>query len=277
MVIRPVVAAANKHKRRGSRLLVRLHRFEATGPFPAQVRIGTVDQVICVNEHFARHCREAFAWPAHKVTAVPVAVDAAQLDRPKLEGADHHLGMIGIVPALKRLDLALDILEDLRRKDDSYLLFIKSWLPWDHGWWVWRDPQQRQYYTDVLRRIQRSPLLRDAVVFDEPGPDVPAWLRRVGFILSTSDVEGFHTSVAEGMASGAVPVLRNWPGAETVYDARWVHADSEQMAAAVAALRGRAWQRAGAAAHAAAQSFGRQAVQADWRTLLTANLPAAVP
>jgi glycosyltransferase involved in cell wall biosynthesis len=265
----------SKHKRRGSRLLVRLHRFEATGPFPAQVRIGAVDQVICVNEHFARHCREVFGWPAHKVTAVPVAVDTAQLDRPKFEGADHHLGMIGIVPALKRLDLALDILENLRREDDSYLLFIKSWLPWDHGWWVWRDPQQRRYYTDVLRRIQRSSLLREAVVFDEPGPDVPAWLRRVGFVLSTSDVEGFHTSLAEGMASGAVPVLRNWPGAETVYDARWIHADPEQMAAAVAALSGPAWQRAGTAAREAAQSFSRQAVQAAWRALLTANLPAA--
>jgi len=104
---------------------------------------------------------------------------------------------------------------------------------------------------------------------------VAAWLRRVGFVLSTSDDEGSHVAVSEGMASRAVPVLRHWPGAETVYDMRWIHADTEQMAAAVAELRGEAWQWAGAAAHAEAQSFSRQIVQSDWRTLLTPNLSAA--
>jgi hypothetical protein len=27
------------------------------------------------------------------------SIDTAQLDRPKLEGAEHHLGMIGMVPS----------------------------------------------------------------------------------------------------------------------------------------------------------------------------------
>ena len=264
----------SRNKRRGSRLLVRLHRFEAARPYPRQVRISAVDQVICVSGHYARLCQERFGWPADKITVVPNAIDTAQLDRPKLDGAEHHLGMIGMAPSRKRPDLALDLLEELRRDDDSYLLFIKSWLPWDHEWWVWKNAEERDYYTALLRRIQRSPLLREAVVFDEAGPDVAAWLRRVGFVLSTSDDEGSHVAVSEGMASRAVPVLRHWPGAETVYDMRWIYADPERMAAAVAALRGRAWQQAGAAAHEAAQSFSRQAVQAEWRALLTANLPA---
>ena len=47
----------SKHKRRGSRLLVRLHRFELTSPYPAQVKIGAVSQVICVSPHYARLTR----------------------------------------------------------------------------------------------------------------------------------------------------------------------------------------------------------------------------
>ena len=39
----------SKHKRRGSRLLVRLHRFELASPYPAQVKIGAVNQVACVS------------------------------------------------------------------------------------------------------------------------------------------------------------------------------------------------------------------------------------
>jgi glycosyltransferase involved in cell wall biosynthesis len=144
----------SRHKRRGSRLLVRLHRFELTSPYPGQVKIGAVDQVICVSKHYARLCRERTGWPAEKVAVIPNALDVAQLDRPKLDGARFHLGMIGIVPSRKRLDLALDVLEELRRDDDRYLLFIKSGMPWEH-WWVWQNPAEREHYAAALRWIQR--------------------------------------------------------------------------------------------------------------------------
>lgn len=264
----------SRNKRPGSRLLVRLHRFEALRPYPRQLQIGAVDQIVCVSEHYAQLCRTAFAWPARKITVIPNAIDIAQLDRPKLDDVDHHLGMIGIVPSLKRPDLALDILEELRRNDDRYMLFIKSWLPWNHGWWVWTSEQERDYYAGLLRRIQRSSLLREGVVFDDAGPDVAAWLRRTGFVLSTSDVESFHVGLAEGMASRAVPVLRHWPGAETLYDTRWIHVGPTDMAASIAELCGAARQQAGEAAHEAVQSFSRERVQMLWRALLTANLPS---
>jgi glycosyltransferase involved in cell wall biosynthesis len=268
----------SRHKRRGSRLLVRLHRFELTSPYPGQVKIGAVDQVICVSKHYARLCRERTGWPAEKVAVIPNALDVAQLDRPKLDGARFHLGMIGIVPSRKRLDLALDVLEELRRDDDRYLLFIKSGMPWEH-WWVWQNPAEREHYAAALRRVQRSGWLRGAVVFDDAGPDVAAWLRRVGFVLSTSDDESFHVAPAEGMASRAVPVLRHWPGAETIYDMRWIHRGPAQMAAAIRAhAREDDWRAAGDDAHAqTAAAFGLGRVCEAWRGLLSTDLDPAVP
>jgi glycosyltransferase involved in cell wall biosynthesis len=268
----------SKHKRRGTRLVVRLHRFELRSPYPGQVKIGAVNQVICVSNYYARLCRERTGWPEAKVATIANALDVAQLDRPKLDGARFHLGLIGMVPSRKRLDLALDVLEELRRQDDRYLLFIKSGMPWEH-WWVWQNPAERQHYADALRRVQRSPLLRDAVVFDDAGPDVAAWLRRVGFVLSTSDDESFHVAPAEGMASRAVPVFRHWPGAETIYDMRWIHRGPAQMAAAILALGDEAgWRQAGDEAHAqAAAAFSLSQVGEAWRGLLTADLDPAVP
>jgi glycosyltransferase involved in cell wall biosynthesis len=268
----------SRHKRRGSRLLVRLHRFELTSPYPAQVKIGAVSQVVCVSRHYARLTREQTGWPEAKVVTVPNAIDVAQLDRPKLDGARFHLGLVGIVPSRKRLDLALDVLEELRRGDDRYLLFIKSGMPWEH-WWVWQHPEQREHYAGALRRAQRSPLLRGAVVFDDAGPDVAAWLRRVGFVLSTSDDESFHVAPAEGMASRAVPVLRHWPGAETIYDRRWIHRGPDEMAAAIGALGDEAaWRRAGDEAHAqAVAAFDLPRVCETWRGLLTADLDPSMP
>jgi glycosyltransferase involved in cell wall biosynthesis len=268
----------SRHKRRGARLLVRLHRFELASPYPDQLKIGVVNQVICVSKHYARLCRERTGWPDTKVVTVPNAIDVAQLDRPKLDGARFHLGMIGMVPARKRLDLALDVLEELRREDDRYLLFIKSGMPWEH-WWVWQNPAERDHYASALRRVQRSPLLRGTVVFDDAGPDVAAWLRRVGFVLSTSDDESFHVAPAEGMASRAVPVLRHWPGAETIYDMRWIHRGPAQMAAAVLALGEQdSWRAAGDDAHEqAAAAFNLPRVAQAWRDLLTTDLDPAVP
>jgi len=268
----------SKHKRRGSRLLVRLHRFELTSPYPAQVKIGAVDQVICVSKHYARLVRERTGWPEAKVVTVPNLLDIAQLDRPKLDGARFHLGMIGVVPSRKRIDLALDVLSELRREDDRYLLFIKSGMPWEH-WWVWQHQAERDHFNDALRRAQRSGLLRGAVVFDDAGPDVAAWLRRVGFVLSTSDDESFHVAPAEGMASRAVPVLRHWPGAETIYDMRWIHRGPAQMAAAIASLADeRTWRDAGDAAHEqAAERFALRLVCEKWHRLLTTDIEPAVP
>jgi glycosyltransferase involved in cell wall biosynthesis len=268
----------SKHKRRGTRLVVRLHRFELRSPYPGQVKIGAVNQVICVSKHYARLCRERTGWPEAKVATIANALDVGQLDRPKLDGARFHLGLIGMVPSRKRLDLALDVLAELRREDDRYLLFIKSGMPWEH-WWVWQNPAERQHYAAALRRVQRSPLLRDAVVFDDAGPDVAAWLRRVGFVLSTSDDESFHVAPAEGMASRAVPVLRHWPGAETIYDMRWIHRGPAEMAAAILALGDEAgWRQAGDQAHAqAAAAFSLSGVGEAWRGLLTTDLDPAVP
>jgi glycosyltransferase involved in cell wall biosynthesis len=268
----------SKHKRKDSRLLVRLHRFELASAYPGQVKIGAVSQVACVSRHYTQLTREQTGWPEAKVVTVPNAIDVGQLDRPKLDGARFHLGLIGIVPSRKRLDLALDVLEELRREDDRYLLFVKSGMPWEH-WWVWQNPAEREHYATALRRVQRSPLLRGAVVFDDAGPDVPAWLRRVGFMLSTSDDESFHVAPAEGMASRAVPVLRNWPGVETIYDARWIHDGPAEMAAAVAALGDEAaWRQAGDDAHVqAAAAFNVQRVCEAWYSLLTTDLDPAAP
>ncbi|MBO0821054.1 MAG: glycosyltransferase, partial [Nocardiopsaceae bacterium] len=261
----------SRHKRAGSRLLVHLHRFELYSHYPGQVKISHVDQVICVSDHYTRLTREHTGWPASKVITVANPLDVSQLDRDKLDGAQYHLGLVGIVPSRKRLDLALDILEDLRRDDDRYLLFVKSKMPWQH-WWVWQNPAERDHYNAALRRIQRSALLRGAVVFDDAGPDVPAWLRRVGFVLSTSDDESFHVAPAEGMASGAVPVIRHWPGAETIYDKRWISGNAAEMASFIASLADPAdWRAAGQVAREQAAAFRLEDVCQAWHRLITGD------
>jgi glycosyltransferase involved in cell wall biosynthesis len=258
-----------QHKRPGQRLVVRLHRFELYSGWPQRLDIDAVDQVICVSPHYADLTRKMTGWPEDKVVVVPNWVDDPQLDRPKLEGAEHHLGIIGIAPSRKRLDLALDVIEELRADDPRFMLFVKSKLPWDY-WWIWQREEEREHYEQVFRRIRRSPLLAGAVVFDSYGRDVAAWLRRIGFVLSTSDDESFHLAPAEGMAAGAIPALLPWPGAETIYDQRWIHADPVAMAASIAAtVREGRWESERLLGQAEVRAaYGLDEVCRQWTDLL---------
>lgn len=270
----PVAIWYSQHKRPAQRLIVRLHRFELDSGYPAQVSIDAVDQVVCVSPYYGRLTVERTGWPADKVVVVPNIVDIADLDRPKRPGARFHLGVIGWVPARKRLDRALDIVEELRRADPRYRLFVKSKMPWDY-WWVWRRDPERVYTDAQMRRIATSPRLAEGVVFDGFGANVASWLRGIGHVLSTSDDESFHLAPAEGMASSAVPVILPWPGADTIYDPRWIHADPSAAAQAVLAMEEQgAWPEASTRVREQVRAFGPEAVLGTWTQLLVEDLPS---
>jgi glycosyltransferase involved in cell wall biosynthesis len=263
-----------KHKRPDQRLLVRLHRFELYRPWPEQLAIDQVDRVICVSPSYAQLTLARTGWPSDKVTVIPNWVDVEQLDRPKLPGARFHLGMIGVGESRKRLDIALDVLEAVRRDDDRFMLFAKTKMPWEYSW-IWRRPGEAEHSQATLRRIQGDPLLRGSVVFDRFGPNVGAWLRGIGFVLSTSDDESFHLSPAEGMASGAVPVIRNWPGAETIFDPMWIQPDAAGMADAIlATVQDERWEAAGNAARDQVRaSYSLERVITEWTELIVDRAP----
>jgi glycosyltransferase involved in cell wall biosynthesis len=224
----PVAAWYSRHRRDDQRLIVRLHRMELYNHWTDLVDINSVDQIVCVSPHYRRLTMQRTGWPENKVTYVPNYVDVSHFDRSKLVGARRTLGFIGVVPSRKRLDLALDIVERLRQEDPDWVLFVKGKLWWDYPW-NWRNESERMHASEVLHRIQSSSALANGVVFDSHGADVATWLRKVGYVLSTSDDESFHLAPAEGMASGALPVIRSWAGAGTIYASEWLHDDVDDM------------------------------------------------
>ncbi len=259
----------SKWKRPDQRLIVRLHRFELYAEWPRKLDIDKVDAVVCVSPHYADLTREITGWPAGKVVVVPNWVDDEQLGRPKLPGAEYSLGMVGIAPSRKRLDRGLDVLAELRRMDPRYTLSVKTKQPWEY-WWIWNRPEERAYFERVYRRIQRDERLAAGVVFDPFGPDVATWLRRVGFMLSTSDDESFHLAPAECAASGGVPALLPWPGADTIYDPHWIHDDAVAMAEAIHATvsEGRFSAEAARAHEEVTTAYGLSRVRSLWSDLV---------
>ena len=179
---------------------------------------------------------EKFRFDHAPTDVVPNGVDTARFDLVKKVGdATFTLGMIGVTPARKRLDLALDCLEELRRLDARYSLHIKGAHPFDYSWLCER-PDEVAYYMEVFRRVNSS-ALRHAVVFDPPGDDVPNWLSLVHYILSPSDFESFHVSVAEGMLTGCEPVVWDRPGTRDLWPAEAVVTSPAEAARRIDTLR----------------------------------------
>jgi glycosyltransferase involved in cell wall biosynthesis len=273
---RPSAVWLSLRKREDQYLVVRLHRYELDSPYPRQIAIDNVDAVVYISPWTGRRIRDELGWPAEKLVFIPNFLDVGWLDRPKLPGAQFGLGMVGVEWANKRFDLALDILAEVRRRDPRFTLFVRSKMPWQNAY-VWARPEEREYFGWCLERIEQDGLLRGAVTFDPPGRDMATWYRRVGHILSTSDIEGSHVAAAEGMASGAVPVIRPWQGAAELYGEEAVHASVHDAAEAILAnadeekwLHRASWARA-----QIRRSADPAAVVRAWGDLLHGDLVAA--
>lgn len=222
----------SNNARAGQRVVVRFHRVEVETDFPASVAMDRVATIVFVSGHVRDEAAERFGWPPDRLAVIPNTVDHEVLALPKLPGAGFNLGVVGFVPRRKRIDLALDILERLRVHDTRFRLLARGHAPWDQDW-VWRRTDERRYFEHVYERVRSSPLLRGAVTF-EPFGSVPQFLRKVGFIVSTSEHEGHQVGLAEGMASGAIPVVTARAGALDQYPSEWVHRSPDAAAAAIA-------------------------------------------
>lgn len=224
---RPNNVWLQEHVSESKRLIVRAHRYEVTVDFPHFIDMDRFDASIVIVPWVGRELVQRFGWPSEKMVYIPNYVNTRHFARKKLPSAEFTLGMVGITPELKRVDLALDLLEDLRQEDLRYNLRIRGPLPPAHINWAKEEAQAIQWGY-VLHRIEQSPLLRGSVLFDSPGRDMAAWYEQIGVILSMSDLEGSHVALAEGIASGALPVARAWPGIATLWPSEFIFGSRER-------------------------------------------------
>ncbi len=212
----------SRNKRPGQRLVVRVHAQELRRNFLRDADLDAVDTFIFVSPVGLRRAQVLFNVPAERSVVIGNTFDFARFSahRPSID--PRTLGLVGSVPQSKRLDLALDIVEELVAQDPSFRLVVKGREYTDYAWLMNRD-REKAYFEEQYARLEGSPSLEQAVTFGGHSTDIAAWYRtEPGFILSTSDHEGTHQAIAEGGAAGCIPVIFPWAGAEFVYGDRWL-------------------------------------------------------
>ncbi|NHA70190.1 glycosyltransferase, partial [Phycicoccus flavus] len=236
-----------------TRLVVRVHSVDVLDAWFPLVDWDRVDEVLAspAVARLVAALLTALGAGDTPVTEVPPLVGVRDVGPEKDPGARTTLGMIGWARRVKDVAWALDLLE----RDASWrLVLVGQPLTRPRG-----SARSRAYQQAVLDRLA-SPGLRDRVDVVGWSDDVAGPLRRVGVVLSTSRRESLHYGLVEGAASGAVPVVRDWPlyarwgGARAVFPAAWVVGSLDEAAVRVRACTAddATWERERHAARKAA-------------------------
>lgn len=210
----------SNNKLRGQKLYIRVHRQELETHYLDNVDYHNVTNVIAISPHIYEEFHRIKKIPRRKMKLIPNMVDVEKFNVAKNQNINYNLGMLGILPQLKRLDRAVEIIEKLWNIDQRYTLHIKSKFPQDLPW-LKNRPEEMKYYNDLFEKIENAPW-KDNVIFYQHGDDVADWFKNINFTLSTSDIESFHLAPMEGMASGTIPIVFNWPGANTMYPKEYI-------------------------------------------------------
>lgn len=207
------------------KIIVRIHLQEFVTPYLSDSNWEHIDKVILVGPHMIDEFAEKFPDQKDKSNLIYNVIDTSSFNLPKTEDSIFNIGMLGVLPRRKAPHLGIDLLVELKKTDPRFKVFIKSKKP-EELEWLWKREEERIYYDELNEKV-KSLYLEDSFIWDPHGTDVQDWFRKIGFILSPSEFESFHMAIPEGMSSGAIPIIRNWEGADRIYPKKFIFSDIE--------------------------------------------------
>ena len=198
-----------RHLPSQTKLICRLHSFEAYGPWPLLVDWSRVDHLTFVADHIKEYLDESLSLSQFKNLTLSTVTPAHPVEDfilEKHQDAAKSLGMMGYNNSNKNPLFALRILKKLTEADPEWKLRLVG-----HDWSGKALTESEEKYRDDFYQFIEDHQLTAHVIFDDWTYDVQNWLQNVGFMISASTREGTHEAIAQGMSSGAIPVVKKWP------------------------------------------------------------------
>lgn len=201
-----------------SKNIVRLHRFEAYTPWPAQVKWENIDVLITVGN---THIKDMLLQQVPDIESRTVLVtipNGVNLDKFRFvqKSRGKNIGCIGYLNMRKNPMFLLQCMQKLNYIDSEYKLFFAG---------NFQDQMLEQYTKHMVKALG----LENVVIFDGWQQDIPDWLNDKHFIVSSSIGESQGMGILEAMACGLKPVIHNFPGAEEIFPSKFIFNISEQF------------------------------------------------
>lgn len=186
------------------KVIVRLHSYEVFTNFPGQIIWPAVSDLIFVAPHVQAYFNKR--WPIVQSATnirqhvIPNGVDLSKwplIDRP----IGKNLCFLGDISHKKGLPLLLQAFSYLlKTTGEDYHLWIGG---------AFQDERYGAYYDHIVPQLG----IEHNVHYKGRIKDVPDFFRSMDYIVCSSPWEGHPVNVIEGMASGLIPVIHNFPGA----------------------------------------------------------------
>ncbi|WP_131106309.1 glycosyltransferase family 4 protein [Ornithinimicrobium sufpigmenti] len=222
----------------GVPLTLRVHSMDALSPWIHLIDWSRVDHLVLVSEPIRQLVLRLLGdrLASTRVHVVPNVLDPSRLPTGKTDGHLRRLLLVGWGQQVKDPLWALDVLGALREQDPTWRLsLLGTDFPTD------AVRSQQQYARRFRARLTQDDV-RGAVDIEGYTRDVAPYLAASGFVLSTSRRESFGLGMVEAAASGAVPVVRDWPifasldAARSLFPHHWVVGTVQEAADRIRAL-----------------------------------------
>jgi glycosyltransferase involved in cell wall biosynthesis len=192
-----------------SRVICRLHSYEAFSYFPTQMKWENVDDLIFVAPHIRKILYSRFP-DIEKQVKSHIVYNGVDVDKFtfKEHAPGFNIAYVGYINEKKNPGLLLHCMWELLKRDDRYRLHIAG----RH-----QDLRLQLYFDQMVKDL----FFENRIVFHGWIDDINAWLQDKDYIVSTSYLESFCYAIAEGMACGIKPVIHNWIGVEHIWPAEY--------------------------------------------------------
>lgn len=219
-------------KQKNQRLIVRIHAQELRTDFLSRINVDAVDRFICISELVRTGLIISFQIPSEKIVVIPnfVSLGAGRHRNSQSISEYIEIALVGALPRIKRLDLAIDLILMLYERGLKCRLTIKGKRPYETPWLENRASEQ-QFFANQLERIEKiGKSVPSLIRWESHSPSIEGFYADKDYVLSLSDRESFHFSVIEGAIGGAKPLILAWRGVEEFYPEEWQYSSLREIA-----------------------------------------------
>lgn len=178
-------------------VICRLHSYEAFAGYPEHVDWSNVKRLVCVSEHLADYVKQRY----HPNVAIEVIHNGVDLSRWTYRDRERNgkIAWAGYINHKKGIQLLAEIMAMHTEMEFHLAGEVQDPDLWAYLKYVTHDLGNMTWHGKVPREAM-----------DE-------WLDDKAFLLSTSVTESFGYTIAEAMAKGIKPLVRDRPGASTLW------------------------------------------------------------
>lgn len=211
-----ILIHASHKLRKTSRVLCRLHSYEALSNMPLQVNWDFVDTLF-IMPHILRILVPRLPDLTHSVTieSFCYALDLEQFPFNE-RSAGFDIAYVGYINHKKNPSLLLHGVHALVQHDDRYHLHVAG---------RFQQKRYENYWNHMLDVLD----LADHVTHYGWADDISSWLDDKNYLLSASVLESFGYGITEAMARGIKPLIHNFPGANEIYRSEWLFASIPEL------------------------------------------------